>query len=356
MKKNLRAVILMLMICMMSSFIFSGCGIVQQDNQETSSRQDRDDKKNKVSDDTNSDEDNNDATEDVLNGDHGPELISDENIYTGYVEEYDEDGHYVSLELLDDNNCEFQERYIDEYENYRLFFYNATYKEEGDAFLVTFVVPAYDGEEDIEQIVKITTDGHDIVAAEYIYEDETVYNSIVGTYKCKLESGETAVLEVNGYDDYLLSIDGVDYETYLYNDSEYGWVLTAYDDSDYMFARWIVYFSGNRFTYDEYNFIQYQDIVGTYIIDGQLGMLDMDIDEYGMASIILKIDKKDYLFTGEIFETEGTITSAYLSSYVDDNTEYKLSLEFVPSSDESGNDYWYEGELQYIETTVLNAG
>ena len=53
---------------------------------------------------------------------------------------------------------------------------------------------------------------------------------------------------------------------------------------------------------------------------------------------------------------DDVITAADLTSYVGDDKQYRLSLSFTPSSPEYGSDYWYEGTLEYIETTILNAG
>ena len=238
-----------------------------------------------------------------------------------------------TIVLTDDKNAYLVDKVIYPYNQTTTNEYEGTYEKKDNK--ITF----YYGNDGGYYV--ITVDGELITDMEFGYEDTDSNADIMGTYTCESEEFGAMTLTIPEKGKASLEMDGKTFEGYIYlyeGEREF----TVYDDeTGDMLYDWIIGLSENdKFTYEDFLVVTYKDYAGTYEMVGDLGQLDITVDEYGMAEADVKINGIMIKLDGNVYVDGGlnTITGAWLSN----EDGYSLDLMIVQLEDGTWN---YSGTL-----------
>lgn len=282
------------------------------------------------------------------------ESKTESKIFTGIVQTYEASEYYeceayqeAELEIVDDSNCIYSSR-IRFADNVEEKSYSASYEEVENGYLVTY----YDGYNNVDIVVYVN--GSDIVKVADQYSSQAEFTGIEGKYSLDTEIGQV-VFEVdeNGLVDGTVSVGNKKYDTaslFMYDYDGDGdmfepeWDLTFSIGETYY--DWYIYFAKNSVTYIPYKQAIFGPFEGEYNMDGQLGMLTVNVDKEGNAVADVNIEGSTYHFAGNL----------YYDSYEDQITfdlySGEIYLYLILDRFEDGD--WYQG--YYTVTKQLAAG
>lgn len=225
-----------------------------------------------------------------------------------YGSEYD---NIYTLIIHDDTNATYQDEtvYAPNYRNIAVYDGTYTMTETGIRFKF---VPQTDIGEEMAYIFEL--DGDKLID---VITDRAGQSALAGSYTCSTAEYGDVVLNISKSGKAILTIDNKDYDASLDMLGD-RWNLMAYDmDTDFNID-WYVDFGDGTFTYELFSFADYTKYAGKCDINGDLGVISLDLSENGDATTSIKLD-------GEMIEFTGTY-------YVDDQLERLTSVDLYSES------------------------
>lgn len=274
--------------------------------------------------------------------------------FKGVIETY-EMGEYYNVEayteaeliLGDGNNCTYINSvvYADNVDQKK---YAATYETMDGGYVVSY----FDGYDYVDAMIYVNDS--DIVKVADQYSSSSDFSDIIGKYSLDTEIGQV-VFEVdeNGIVDSTVSVENKKYDTaslFMYDHDGDGDVFDPEWDLTFSIGEtcydWYIYFARNSVTYVPYKQAIYGPFEGTYTMDGELGVLTIDVDNEGNAYAAINIDGTTYDFDGSLYY------DYYENQITFDLTSDNVSLYLYLDRFEDGD--WYQG--YYTITKQLAAG
>lgn len=244
--------------------------------------------------------------------------------YTKHVadEGYSEYDETYELSLSDDTNAVFYD--ITNYSDVRCItnMYKGTYVKTDDSVTFTYQDP---DDVDFKVLYIFYLDGDKVTDVGNDYNGQS---ALVGTYTCSSSENGDMTLTIQRDGNVTLNMNGVDYTGSLTKINE-RWNLLAFEADSEDSIDWYVDFNGDTFTYEKYSYYSYEDYAGNYKMNGDLGVLELQLDEYGAVTATINVDGNAVDFTGNYYVDEDQKKISSISLYSEEGYSMELYVEDI---------------------------